>query len=891
MQIPGYRIIRKINDGGMSSVYLAVQLSVGREVALKVMSPVLNADPIFSERFQREANIVGQLSHTSIVSIYDIGCHNNLNYIAMDYLPGGTVHDKMKDSLSPAESLTIIKEIAVALQVSHAKGYIHRDLKPDNILFREDGTAVLSDFGVAKAVNAATKVTNSGTVVGTPHYMSPEQSRGLSIDGRSDIYSLGIVFYEMLTGTVPFQAEESIAIAIKHLTAPVPTLPPQFSVYQKLINRMLAKSPDKRFQNGLDLVSAITIIEDTLSGYQSRGTSPTDTNGMTVMTLFKALLLTSYAALRHQLAIWLSKILSWRWTPNRGFFSHPNIKVTEIQTISNTRDEEFKTVISTRIQKAAHYQEIASRKIGTITRGFTIVLIASIIWSSFCVGLTRTNVAYEKIFPEFMEHAITSTANVILGYSTRFTGKDKNAVPHTGAIERVVERSQGKEITELATQTLANNISQPPETPKAIENRSYNYSDATSKDQWRSEFETNITLLGDPNRVTAESDTSEERQSSQNQSAEKQNLEQQNISLEDSTESELINESDRVKDIVREKTTPEETITSETSISKTKETSKPPSFTLTINTAPNDARVRVLNIRDKYTAGMSLNAGRYHIEVSKPGFKTVKQWLRITDRSIFQDYTLESTYKLGDSIVDTLADGSSGPELRIIASGSFTMGNKGQAHTSPEHRVNIGKSFAISQYEVTFAAYQKYAAATNSPLPNDAKWGKASRPVINVSWEDAVKYTQWLSEQTDAHYRLPTEAEWEYFSRAGSTTDYWWGEQAANKMANCKRGCDSEYAGVFKGKTAPVGSYRANQFSVYDTAGNVAEWTLDCYEDHYVNAPTNGSALNNSQCKLRSVRGGSAKDNAKDIFSYSRTGLKENAKTNYVGFRVLREID
>jgi len=891
MQIPGYRIIRKINDGGMSSVYLAVQLSVGREVALKVMSPVLNADPIFSQRFQREANIVGQLSHPSIVSIYDIGCHNNLNYIAMDYLPGGTVHDKMKENLSATESLKIIKEIAVALQVSHTKGYIHRDLKPDNILFREDDTAVLSDFGVAKAVSAATKVTNAGTVVGTPHYMSPEQSRGLSIDGRSDIYSLGIVFYEMLTGSVPFQAEESIAIAIKHLTAPVPTLPPQFSIYQELINRMLAKSPDKRFQSGLDLVTAITIIEDTLSGYQ-RGTSPTDTTGMTVMTLFKALLLTSYAALRHQLSIWFSKILSWRWTPNRGFFSHPNIKVTEIQTISNTRDEELKTIISTRIQKAAHYQEIASRKIGTITRGFTLVLIASIIWSSFCVGLTRTNIAYEKIMPEFLEHAITSTANVILAYSNRFTGKDKNAAPYIATIERAVEPDQSKKITALVTQNEAyvNNITQASETPKAIGNRYYNYSDPTSRDQWRSEFETNITLLGDPNRKAVESDTSEERQNSQNQSTEKLSSKQQNISFEDSIETKLIDESDQVEDIVREETTTEETITNETSISKTKETLKP-TYTLTINTAPNDARVRVLNIREKYKGGMSLNAGRYHIEVSKPGFKTVKQWLRITNKSIFQDYSLESSYKLGDSIIDTLADGGSGPELRIITGGRFTMGKKGQAHTSPEHTVNIKNTFAISQYEVTFAAYQKYVAATNAPSPKDAKWGKASRPVINVSWDDAVKYTQWLSEQTDEYYRLPTEAEWEYLARAGSTTDYWWGGKPVKKMANCKRGCDSDYAGVFKGKTAPVGSYSANSFSVYDTAGNVAEWTLDCYEDHYVNAPSDGSALNNSQCKLRSVRGGSAKDNAKNLFNYSRSGLKENTRSNYVGFRVLRELD
>lgn len=172
MQIPGYRIIRKINQGGMSTVYLAIQLSVGREVALKVMSPALNADPVFSERFQREANIVGQLSHPNIVSIYDIGRYKNLNYIAMDYLPGGSIHDKMTTGLSTQESLRITKEIALALDHAHDKGYIHRDIKPENILFRENDAAVLSDFGVAKTVSTASRMTNAGTVVGTPHYLS-----------------------------------------------------------------------------------------------------------------------------------------------------------------------------------------------------------------------------------------------------------------------------------------------------------------------------------------------------------------------------------------------------------------------------------------------------------------------------------------------------------------------------------------------------------------------------------------------------------------------------------------------------------------------------------------------------------------------------------------------
>src|SRR5690625_6186675 len=137
------------------------------------------------------------------------------------------------------ESLQITGQEAKALDNAHQKGYIHRDIKPENILFREDGSAVVTDFGVAKTVRSASRMTNAGTVVGTPHYMSPEQTRGKPVEGRADIYSLGVVFYEMLTGQMPIQAEEAVAVAVQHLTAPIQRLPSQYQPYQKIIDKQL----------------------------------------------------------------------------------------------------------------------------------------------------------------------------------------------------------------------------------------------------------------------------------------------------------------------------------------------------------------------------------------------------------------------------------------------------------------------------------------------------------------------------------------------------------------------------------------------------------------------------------------------------------------------------
>jgi len=286
----------------MSTVYLAIQRSVGRQVALKVMSPVLNADPIFSERFQREANIVGQLSHPNIVGIHDIGRYRSLNYIAMDYMPGGSVSERLeKGPLEPLEALNVVRQIAMALDHSHSKGYIHRDLKPENILFREDGSAVLSDFGVARAIARTTRMTNSGMVVGTPYYMSPEQARGAAIDGRADLYSLGIVFYEMLTGAVPYQAEEAVAIAIKHLTDPIPKLPARHALYQSLTDRFLAKDPDKRFQRGLDVADAADQLVATLAGKPNHHISQLNNTSLGVSSLARALLLTLFSSMGDRL--------------------------------------------------------------------------------------------------------------------------------------------------------------------------------------------------------------------------------------------------------------------------------------------------------------------------------------------------------------------------------------------------------------------------------------------------------------------------------------------------------------------------------------------------------------------------------------------------------------
>ncbi len=258
-QIPGYQVIRKVGDGGMSSVYLAIQLSVGREIALKILSPELRTDPTFAERFYREANIVGALSHPNVISIYDVGKHGKHYYMAMDYLPGESCKDLIKQQkITALKALKIIKDITSALEYIHNQGYLHCDIKPDNILLRADGTAVLTDFGIAREIREEKASTS---VAGTPHYMSPEQAQGHKLDKTSDIYNLGVLLFEMLSYRLPFMGKDAIAIAIKHVSAPIPPLPDQFKALAPLVNRMMAKKPGQRFQNANELIHAIDFFE------------------------------------------------------------------------------------------------------------------------------------------------------------------------------------------------------------------------------------------------------------------------------------------------------------------------------------------------------------------------------------------------------------------------------------------------------------------------------------------------------------------------------------------------------------------------------------------------------------------------------------------------------
>ena len=253
--IKGYRFIRALGSTDYSGVYLAERESTQIKVVLKILRQgSRHADSIAAfDRFLLEYETIADMDHPNIVKIYDLGIADDHAHIVMEYLDGGDLRRKMEGGLSEHDAVKYLLQIASALSAVHDQNVLHRDLKPGNLMLRKDGSIALIDFGLAKRAKLEAAITETGEIFGTPYYMSPEQGHGSVVDERSDIYSLGVIFYEMLTGLKPFRSDTAMGIIYQHAQAPVPLLPRRLAGYQALINMMMAKQGIDRLQSAAEI--------------------------------------------------------------------------------------------------------------------------------------------------------------------------------------------------------------------------------------------------------------------------------------------------------------------------------------------------------------------------------------------------------------------------------------------------------------------------------------------------------------------------------------------------------------------------------------------------------------------------------------------------------------
>ena len=262
--IAGYTIRALIGESEKAAVYLATSASLGRNVALKV-SKSLRDEAGGRQFLEREYTAIVAIRDPSVVQIYDYGVHAGFEYLAMEYLPQGDLKVRMQQGVTEEETLRLVEQIAAALRVVHDCGLLHRDLKPPNVMLREDGNVALIDFGLARSLDSSAQSTRTGVLRGSPYYMSPEQAQGDLLDARSDFYSLGIIYFEMLTGRRPFIGSSAMEVLQQHVNTPTPPLPSSLARHEPLLAKLLAKSRTDRFATAQEIVAALAAAREAMA--------------------------------------------------------------------------------------------------------------------------------------------------------------------------------------------------------------------------------------------------------------------------------------------------------------------------------------------------------------------------------------------------------------------------------------------------------------------------------------------------------------------------------------------------------------------------------------------------------------------------------------------------
>ena len=967
----------------MATVYLAVQESLQRQVALKVMKAALAADEEFAERFVREARTAASLQHPGIVAIHDTGNVGHHSYIAMEYVTGGELKARLRDgAMDVAQALGITRQMADALDYAHEKGFVHRDVKPENILFREKGSAVLTDFGVARAAGTGTRLTGTGLSIGTPHYMSPEQARGDEVDGRSDLYALGIVLHEMLTGRVPFDARDSLAIGIKHLQEAIPRLPDPLRRFEPLIDRLLAKDPADRYQTGAELIDDLDRIEQgqTIAprragtrvvkglkeqGARNKGQGSRNTgqgSGITDPGKGAGQRSGLYWGLGGAVLAAILAVGLYLWQDQQS--SPPSIGGTS--TVSRPAPA---PALASEPETAT--PETGNRQPETASSGAAIL------------SLTTTPEGAEVFLNDrrlgqtpFQSESLPAGEHRLRLVHRYYEPWEQTLRLEDDVVERIeaeLQRGSGRVTI----------ITDPPGAEIWIDGEPHDgttpltLSDLRSGDQqlevrlarYRTETHSVEILPGETARLDLALEggdlyewdgrwlTGDEVIPFLLEAAEADLAATRLMQPEGESAWDRFQQVLDIRPGHPQATAGIQAIASryvELAEGALNETQLDRAGTFLANARASGAEggdyerasTRLQQAREQQQAAqrrrqlitdIQRELARLGREISPDGnlgsrtVEAIRAFERASDRSERGEATDQLLAQLraterwpAPQPGEVFRDCPDCPEMVVIPAGRFTMGspsNEPQRLNTegPQRQVNIS-AFALATTPLTVGEFRLFVEATAYRTDAERNAGGNSgcrtreggswawrsgrnwrspgmsqddaHPVLCLSWNDAQAYIEWLSEKTGEGYRLPSEAEWEYATRAGTSTRFNTGDCITTAQANFSgthpaQGCPR---GEFRERTTPVKTFAPNSSGLYDMHGNVWEWTQDCWNDNYTGAPSDGSAWMAGDCSRAVLRGGSWSTNGQFLRSAFRNTNARDFRDGYIGFRPARSL-
>jgi len=917
-----YKIIKELGSGGFGAVYLAEDPILKLQVAIKIFqikdkamieqvtSSTGDPEQVLKNRFIDEARILRKLSaNPNIVDLYEFDqTEDGQPYYVMPFLTHSLVQDIGKDvqdvhviaelppeqrprPLPQARASLILKQLLIALKAVHQVNLVHRDIKPANILFDQKGDVQLCDFGIAKLPDTDHSQTSSGIAMGSRNYMAPEQRESAKhVDATADVYSFGVLAYRLYTGSLP----------VGRFDDPIKLLPAMGETLNTLIIDCLAQKRESRPRDAACLLQQFEISLKDLSN----NTNEEDETG-TWIDAGTADLKDELSPLRER----ISKLLAEQGEVN--FEEKTKLTVLAemvdlsvdgldllIEEIYQDTDKDTKT--------KRKFLQVLDNKLSNVNsfneheHSALVTAAASVGWDEdTLITMMKKRKPMDEAGEEAPVTANKSSITILIIALVLFgslggwwfydnTYQQSLTQPDQEAEETIIQTQQSVAETDLNNEVEDTN----------------NLSDNSDKSQAKLilKVQNYLNYLG---YRTSENGVIDER-TKQNIIAFEKSQKMPVTGLVDNILIEALFDQYKLSDAKAWKYA--EKNNTEKSYLKYKSEYPNGNYVelvlkriATLHEKQNEIANKKIEAQSKEKAlhlAKQAELRKQDIENAKFAQERLAEQERETNNRLLQKQKrikLKPRMEAGT----IFSDCKSCPEMIVLRKGEFRMGSlNGEANERPVHRVSINKPFAMGIHEVTWSNYQPCidSGACQVGPRGDKKWGKGNRPVINISWDDAQNYAQWLSTKSKYKYRLPSEAEWEYAAKTGFNTQYSTGTCISTNQANfdgsyewgADRFCSN--SGLYRKKTLTAGSFKSNAFGLFDMHGNASEWVQDCWNANYKKAPNNGEAWLSGKCKRRLVKGGAWIDEPARLRSSYRSRAVKTSRSNFISFRVVREL-